>query len=580
MDSMLDKIESPQDLKKLNIKELKQLAKEIRQLLIEKISIAGGHLGSNLGIVEMCIALHYVFQTPKDKIIYDGSHQTYVHKILTDRKNRFYKFGEYGGITGLSNSDESEHDIFKVGHTSTSISLSIGLAIARDLLQKKGNIISVIGDGCLSGGESFEALNNACKVNGQLLIIVNDNNMSIAENQGGLYKNLRDLRETKGKCSNNYFKSMGLEYRYIDEGNDIQTLIEELEKVKDYNKPIVLHIYTEKGKGYKFAEEDKEKYHWADPFNVENGRFYSENDTKMTYKKAIEKHLEELVKKNEKIVAINAAIPIILGIKEFREKYSEKYIDVGIAEQHSISLAAGMAKNGMKPIVLHMASFLQRGYDQIFQDCCMNKQNVVIIVEGAGISYGNESHSGMYDIPMMTHIPNLIYIAPRDGKELEMMMDWALEQNTTIGIRVPFNYLPGDDGKTRKSIELGKYEVIEKGNEIAILALGNFFELGKRFKEQIKIKFNIEATFINPRFINNLDSDLLNDLLVEHKKIITLEDGILDGGFGEKISRFYSDKDIKVYNFGADREFADKIKLNELMKKYNLTVDKIINKIF
>ena len=579
MNEMLSKIDNPQELRKLKTKELEQLADEIRQLLIDKISVAGGHLGSNLGIVEMSIALHYVFQTPHDKIIYDGSHQTYVHKILTDRKNKFYNFGEYRGITGLSNSDESEHDIFKVGHTSTSISLGIGLAMARDLMGENENIISVIGDGCLSGGESFEGLNNASKVKGQLLIIINDNNMSIAENQGGLYQNLKELRETKGKCSNNYFKSFGLEYKYIEDGNNVETLIEEFSKVKDYQKPIVLHIYTEKGKGYKFAEEDKEKFHWADPFDVSNGRFYSEDDKKLTYKKCVEKHLEYLVDKNDKIVAINAAIPIILGIKEFREKFREKYIDVGIAEQHSISLAAGMAKRGMKPIVLHMASFLQRGYDQIFQDCCMNKLNVVIIIEGAGIAYGNESHSGMYDISMMTHIPNLVYLAPRDGKELNMMMDWAIEQKTTIGIRVPFNYLPDDDKLTKKPIEIGKYEVVEEGNDIAILALGNFFELGKKLKRQIKEQFGINATLVNPRFINNLDYNLLDELLKNHSKIITLEDGIVDGGFGEKISKFYSDKNIKVYNFGAKREFADKIKLDELMDRYDLTVEKIIKKV-
>ncbi len=580
MDTIIDTFENSKDLKKLTIQELEILANEIRKLLIEKISITGGHLGSNLGIVELSIALHYVFETPVDKIIFDGSHQTYVHKILTDRKKEFYDFGAYGGITGLSNSDESCHDIFKVGHTSTSISLGCGLALAREIVNGKGNIISVIGDGCLSGGESFEGLNNIKRINGQFLVIVNDNDISIAENQGGLYDNLKDLRETGGNCKNNYFKVFGIEYRFLKEGNNIRKLIDELIKLKNYHKPVVLHICTQKGKGYSFAELDREKYHWADPFDVKNGKFYSDNDDKLSYKKIIEKHLEDLTKNDGKIVVINAAIPIILGLQSFREKFQSNYIDVGIAEQHSISLAAGMVKGGVKPIVLHMASFLQRGYDQVFQDCCMNKQNVVIIVEGAGISCGNESHSGMYDIPLMTHIPNMIYLAPRDGKETVMMMDWALKQDTTIGIRVPFNYLPEDDRLPKTEITFGKYEVIEKGRDVAIIALGNFFELGRKIHGEIVKRMGINATLINPRFVNCLDKELLDDLVENHTKIITLEDGIIDGGFGEKIACYYSQKEINVYVFGANREFADNVKLNELFERYNLTQDKILNRVF
>lgn len=577
--TVLDKINTPQDVKQLAIEDMKQLAQDIRDAILTRVNTVGGHLGPDLGIVEATIALHYVFNSPQDKFVFDVSHQVYPHKMLTGRKAAFTNPLEHPEITGYLNPEESEHDSFIIGHTSTSISLATGLAKARDLKGENYNIIALIGDGSLSGGEAFEGFNNASVLDSNFIAIINDNEMSIAENQGGLYKNLEELRNTNGKAENNFFKTFGFDYYYVEEGNNIESLIEIFEQVKDSKHPVVVHIHTLKGKGYKPAEENKEIYHWILPGFLEPKQPQSPVET---YDSITTEYILNKVKKDKTVVAISPATPGAYGFNaEFRNKLGKNYTDVGIAEEHAVAYASGLAKNGTKPILAVMSSFIQRSYDQLSQDLALNNSPATILVEWGGISAADVTHLQVFDIPLISNIPNIVYLAPTTKEEYLQMLDWSVEQTQhPVAIRVPNIGVisTGEKDSTNYSI-LNKYKVESKGNQIAILGLGNFFHLAKEVKEELKKELNIDATLINPKFITGIDKELLEELKQNHKIVITLEDGVLEGGFGEKISRFYGNSNMKVLNFGADKEFTDRIPLEQLYKKYHLTKELIVQDI-
>lgn len=582
MEKILDKIESPKDLKPLSISEMKELAEEIRSALLKKLSIHGGHFGPNFGMVEAIIAMHYVFESPKDKLVFDVSHQSYPHKILTGRKDAFLYEDHYDDVTGYTNPEESEHDWFNVGHTSTSISLASGLAKARDLKGENYNVIAIIGDGSLSGGEALEGLDFAGEQKSNFIIVVNDNDMSIAENHGGLYKNLKELRASNGTCECNLFKAMGLDYVYVNDGNNLESLIDTFKKVKDIDHPIVVHINTEKGKGYKFAEDNKENWHWTMPFDIETGKptvsFDGEDYGDLTAKFLLNK-----MKKDEKVVAIVAAVPTNIGFtKERRLEAGKQFVDVGIAEEHGIAMASGIAKNGGKPVFATHSSFMQRTYDQLSQDLCINNNPATILVNTASVYGMNDvTHLGLYDIPMISNIPNMVYLAPTSKEEYFAMLDWSIEQTEhPVAIRIPCNGVISDGRASDTDYsDINKFKVEQKGEKIAILALGDFYQLGEELAKEIKEKLNITPTLINPRYITGLDEELLNELKQNHNQVITLEDGILEGGFGEKIASFYGNTDMKVKNYGIKKAFYDKYNVKELLKANKLTPQQILAEI-
>lgn len=578
---LLENINSPKDLKILNYQELSQLSSEIRTVLLQKLSTTGGHVAPNLGMVEVTIALHYVFNSPIDKIIYDVSHQSYVHKILTGRKNAFLDPKNYHCVTGYTNQKESEHDFFTIGHTSTSLSLGCGLAKARDIKNTKENIIAVIGDGSLSGGEAYEGLNNIAELNSNMIVIVNDNDMSIAENHGGLYKNLKLLRETQGKSSCNFFKSLGLDYIYIENGHDIPTLVKEFEKIKDISHPIVVHIKTIKGKGYAPAEKNKETWHYNMPFDIETGK--SKISLPLQYGSLTGEYLLEKMKENDKIVAITSGTPTVFGFVEpLRKKAGKQFVDVGIAEEHAVAFSSALASQGVKPVYGVYSTFIQRTYDQLSQDLCINKNPALILVFGGGLtSLTDVTHLGYFDIPVVSNIPNIVYLAPTTKEEYFAMLDYGLKQTDyPMAIRVPSLGIISSNKKIDIDFsDINKYSVEEKGEKLAIVALGDFFELGKKIKKELREKYNIDATLINPRFITGLDKELLESLKENHSLVITLENGVLDGGFGEKITRFYSSSNMKVLNFGAKKEFTDRLTPEEVYTRNHLTKELIVEDI-
>lgn len=581
INSVLERVNEPKDLKVFSKEELNLLADEIREILIKKVSTTGGHFGPNLGMIEATIALHYVFNSPIDKIVYDISHQSYTHKILTGRKEGFIKQEKFKSITGYTSQYESEHDFFIVGHTSTSISLACGLAKARDVKGNKENIIAVIGDGSLSGGEAYEGLNNAAESGKNIIILVNDNDMSIAENHGGLYKNLALLRDSKGKANNNFFKALGFEYHYVEDGHNIQELIEVFNAVKDIEHPVVIHMNTVKGKGYEDAEINKEAFHWVSPFNLETKKSLVEKVE--VYADLTGDYLINKAKEDGTVVVITAGTPGTVGLNAFRKEASldNQYVDVGIAEEHAVALASAMASQGAKPVLSLTSSFIQRTYDQLSQDLAINNNPALILVYYGGISSNAVTHTGIFDIPLISNIPNIVYLAPTTKEEYIAMIEWGIEQqNYPVAIRVPNTKIISTGEKISADFsKLNTYEKTISGKDIAIIALGSFYHLGEKVCKKIKEEMNIDATLINPRYISGIDKKMLTELLNDHKLVITLEDGILDGGFGEKISRFYGYKNMKVLNFGAIKEFTDSIPLEQLYDRYHLTEELIIKDI-
>ncbi len=574
----LENINGPVDLKKLENSQLKALAAEMRTALLGKLSKHGGHFGPNFGMVEATIALHYVFNSPVDKFVFDVSHQSYCHKMLTGRKDAFLYEEHYDDVSGYTNPDESEHDFFTVGHTSTSISLASGLAKARDLNGGKENIIAIIGDGSLSGGEALEGLDFAGEQNSNFIVVVNDNDMSIAENHGGLYKNLKLLRETDGKAECNLFKAMGLDYVFVKDGNDISSLISAFEKVKDINHPVAVHIVTQKGKGYALAEENKETWHWCMPFDPKTGKPLYSSDSE-NYSSITADYLLRKMKQDKSVCAITSATPTIMGFSEDkRKKAGSQFIDVGIAEEHAVAMASGIAANGGKPVYGVYSTFMQRTFDQLSQDLCVNNNAVTIPVFSASIYGMNDvTHLGIYDIPMISNIPNLVYLAPTTKEEYLAMLDWSVEQNEyPVAIRVPEGEYISDGKIIDKDFsKLNKYEVIQKGQKIAIIGLGSFYNLGVKAAERIQQATGVQPTIINPYYISGTDDELLEQLKADHDIVITLEDGILDGGFGEKIARFYGSSKMKVLNFGFKKQFLDRYNVSDILKENHLTADLI-----
>lgn len=574
----IEKINQPTDVKNLNSEQLHILADEMRQALLQKLSKHGGHFGPNLGMVEATIALHYVFNSPTDKIVYDVSHQSYPHKMLTGRKDAFLYEDKYDDVSGYSNPDESDHDFFTIGHTSTSVSLACGLAKGRDLKGDSENIIAVIGDGSLSGGEALEGLDFASELNSNLIIVVNDNDMSIAENHGGLYKNLKQLRDTDGKSECNLFKSMGLDYVFVKDGNDIDSLITAFEQVKDSTYPVVVHICTQKGKGYKIAEENKENWHYCGPFNLETGKSDMSQDGGEDYSSMTADILLKKMKEDKTVVGITSATPTVFGFTEDKRKEAgSQFVDVGIAEETAVALASGIAKSGGKPVYGVYSTFIQRTYDQLSQDLCINNSPATILVYWASVYGMNDvTHLGIYDIPMMSNIPNLVYLAPTTKEEYLAMLDWSIEQNDhPVAIRVPISVVSDGKKVTKDFSKLNEYEVTQNGSKIAIVALGSFYSVGAKTAEIIENKTGVKPTLINPIYITGTDDKLLEQLKENHDIVITVEDGVLDGGFGEKIARFYGNSDIKVLNYGLKKEFLDRYNPEEIVKANRLTPEQI-----
>jgi len=571
----LEKINSPEDVKKLSVDEMKDLSSEIRQVLLKKLSEHGGHIGPNLGIVELTVALHHVFNSPKDKIVYDVSHQSYIHKMLTGRKDAFINSEKYDEVSGYSNPEESAHDFFNIGHTSTSISLACGLAKARDLKDDNDNIIAIIGDGSLSGGEAYEGLNNAAETGTNMIIIVNDNDMSIAENHGGLYKNLKELRDTDGQSQCNFFKAMGLDYHYVKDGHDLNQLIEVFNKVKDTEYPVVVHIHTIKGKGFEFAEKNKEQWHWGMPFVLETGESKFSMGDAEDYGNLTANYLLNAMKEDPTVVAITSGTPFVFGFGlERRKEAGRQFVDVGIAEEHAVALASGIAANGGKPVYGVYSTFLQRTYDQLSQDLCINNNSALILVNYASVYGMNDvTHIGLYDIGMMSNIPNMVYLAPTCKEEYFSMLEWGMnQQDHPVAIRVPaMGVIESGIKDTTDYSKLNKYHVTKTGKDVAVIALGDFYQLGESVVTKLSNENNIEATLINPKYITGIDEELLESLKKEHELVLTLEDGILDGGFGEKIARYYGPSDMKVINYGIKKEFLDRYVPEELMKKNRLT---------
>lgn len=574
----IEKINGPEDVKKLNIEEMTALAEEMRHALLKRASIHGGHFGPNFGMVEAIIALHYVFESPKDKMVFDVSHQTYPHKMLTGRKDAYLYEEYYDDVTGYSCPQESEHDHFTVGHTSTSVSLACGLAKARDLRGESANVIAIIGDGSLSGGEALEGMDFAAELDSNMIIVVNDNDMSIAENHGGLYSNLKLLRETNGQAECNLFKAMGLDYVYVDHGNDLRELIGAFKQVKDSKKPVVVHINTLKGKGYKPAEEHKEEWHWHLPFDIETGK--SHFPEVEDYSSVTCEYLIEKMKKDPTVVAITSGTPTILGFtQEKRKQAGRQFVDVGIAEETAVALASGIAKGGGKPVYGVYSSFIQRTYDQISQDLCIDGNPATIVVyTGSVFGMTDVTHLGLQDIPMLSNIPGLVYLAPTTKEEYLSMLDWSVEQKEMpVAIKLPGGDMISDGREVTKDwSQLNTYEVTEQGSKIALIGLGTFYFLALQTAEMLEKK-GIHATVINPYYITGLDKGLLEKLKADHDTVVTLEDGILNGGFGEKIARFYGSSDMKVYNYGLKKEFLDRYDVNEVLKENHLTAEQIVN---
>lgn len=580
---LLEKIQSPKDVKVLSMPQLHKLAQEIRDGILNRDSNIGGHVGPNLGIVETTIAMHYVFNCPEDKFVFDVSHQSYPHKMLTGRAFGYYDNNRFQEISGYSSPAESpEYDQFELGHTSTSISLASGLQKARDIKGTKENIVVLIGDGSLSGGEALEGLDEVGELGTGIIIIVNDNEMSIAENHGGLYKNLALLRETNGKAECNLFRAMGLDYEYVADGNDVETLIKTFQEVKDIDHPIVVHIHTEKGKGYAPAEQNKEPWHWSMPFDIETGKPKVEGGGE-DYGNMTAEYLLEEMKKDKHLVAVTSGTPTVAGFfKNRREEAGAQHVDVGIAEEQAVAMISGMAKGGIRPVYNVYSTFIQRTYDQIAQDLCINGNPAVINVFCASLYGMNDiTHIGFYDIPMLSNIPNLVYLAPTCWEEYKAMMAWGIQQTAhPVAIRVPGGAVTHSDEQFDEDYsELNRFKMTHKGSKVAIVALGAFYGLGKQVAALLKEQKGIDATLINPRYITGLDEEMLESLKANHEKVITLEDGALEGGFGEKIARFYGDSDMRTLCFGIKKGLYDRYDYQQLAKDNELTPEQIVARV-
>lgn len=580
---LLTQTTTPEDVKALNRAELPQLCGEIRQAILESSAAVGGHVAPNLGVVELTVALHRVFNSPTDKIVFDVSHQTYAHKALTGRAYTYIDPERYGEASGFANPDESEHDLFAMGHTSTSVSLGCGLAHARDLAGDTYNVITVIGDGSLSGGLAFEGFNNAAELDSNLIIIVNDNDQSIAENHGGLYRNLAELRASNGTCERNVFRAMGLDYRYLDAGNDVLALVDALQELRNIDHPIVLHVSTAKGKGFEPAQSDPERWHHVGPFDMATGRKlcpgHPSEPAPRTYADITGEALSAAIERDPQVVGITAATPYIMGFTpELRAAAGKQFVDVGIAEEHAVTFATALARSGAKPVFGVYGTFLQRAYDELWHDLCLNDAPVTILVFGASI-FGttSETHLSFFDISMLGGLPNMHYLAPACMEEYLSMLSWSLDHREhPVAIRVPGiglvsrpDLAPAED----TDYSAVRYNVVRQGRDVAVLALGDFFELGERVANRLAAEYGIEATLVNPRFATELDREFLDSLVAEHRVVVTLEDGILDGGWGERVACYLACTPVRARTFGIAKGFPDRYDPNELLAQNGMTVE-------
>ena len=576
---LLTQTTTPEDVKALNRAELPQLCSEIRHAILESSATVGGHVAPNLGVVELTVALHRVFNSPTDKIVFDVSHQTYAHKALTGRAYTYIDPERYGEASGFANPDESEHDLFAMGHTSTSVSLGCGLAHARDLAGDTYNVITVIGDGSLSGGLAFEGFNNAAELDSNLIIIVNDNDQSIAENHGGLYRNLAELRASNGTCERNVFRAMGLDYRYLDAGNDVLALVDALQELRDIDRPIVLHVSTAKGKGFEPAQSDPERWHHVGPFDMATGRKlcpgHPSEPAPRTYADITGEALSAAIERDPQVVGITAATPYIMGFTpELRAAAGKQFVDVGIAEEHAVTFATALARSGAKPVFGVYGTFLQRAYDELWHD----DMPATILVFGASI-FGttSETHLSFFDISMLGGLPNMRYLAPACMEEYLSMLSWSLDHREhPAAIRVPGiglvsrpDLAPAED----TDYSVARYNAVRQGRDVAVLALGDFFELGERVANRLAAEYGIEATLVNPRFATELDREFLDSLAVEHRVVVTLEDGILDGGWGERVACYLACTPLRARTFGIAKGFPDRYDPNELLAQNGMTVE-------
>lgn len=581
----IEKINAPKDVKRLTAGQLTALADEIRNGVLNRVSNHGGHVGPNLGIVEATIALARVFDFPTDKVVWDVSHQVYPWKMLTGRAYGYTDSDRLDEVSGYSSPAESSvYDQFEIGHTSTSIALATGLQKARDVKGERFNIIAVIGDGSLSGGEAFEGLDTAAELGTNIIIVVNDNEMSIAENHGGMYRNLQLLRESNGTAECNLFRAMGLDYVYLEQGNDIEALISIFNKVKDTDHPIVVHVHTEKGHGYKPAVAEKEKWHWSMPFDLETGKLKPMGGgSQQEYFPAMAgDYLRSLMDSDPLIVAVASATPAAVGFtRELREKYGSQFVDVGIAEEEAVAMISGMAKGGARPVWSTYATFIQRTYDQIAQDLCVNSNPAVINVVGSSVYGMNDiTHLCFFDIPMLSHIPNLVYLAPTTYEEFCAMEKWAIEQTEyPVAVRIPESHVAhSDEAYDTDYSRLDTYKMTRRGDTVAVIAAGNFYQKGERIVRELA-KHGINATLINPRYLSGMDCEMLERLKSGHSLVATLEDGSIDGGFGERISRYYGPSSMRVLNFGVRKKLYDRYDVGQVLSDNRLLDGQIVEDI-
>ena len=574
----LEQIHSPSDIKGYTPAQRRALAAEMRAALIARASRIGGHIGPNLGVIEATIALHTVFDAPTDKIIYDVSHQCYPHKMLTGRAAAYLDPAHYGEVSGFTNTEESAHDHFNIGHTSTSISLATGLAKARDLAGRRENVIAFIGDGALSGGEALEGLNVAGEMRSNLIIILNDNDWSISENHGGMYEMLRRLRETNGTAADNLFRAMGLDYRYVADGNDTEALIAAFAAVKDSQKPVVIHIHTQKGKGLSFAEDDPEDWHRHAPFHTESGAVKHPSAPDPCLAATVDFVLAE-AKRNPNFVYLSAGIVGGIGLTPAeRAALGAQYVDVGIAEEHAVAMASGLARGGARPVFGTYSTFYQRTYDQMAQDVCINRSPAVFLVTGASLYRSTDvTHLGFYDISIFSHVPNLVFLAPTSIEEHLAVLRWAIAQTEhPVMIRTPLGGYAESPYPVRADYSaLHRSIVVTEGAEVALIGVGNFAALATAAAEELA-RDGIHATVVNPLYLSGLDEALLTRLKEKHRLIVTVEDGILDGGFGEKIAAFYgADRDVEVKSYGLPKAFFNRYDPAALARAHHLTAPQI-----
>lgn len=615
MGELLDKIEKPNDIKEMEKDELRPLAKEIRQFLVHKISHTGGHLASNLGVVELTMALHLCCNLPEDKIVWDVGHQSYTHKILTGRKDGFEHLRQFGGMSGFPKQSESDCDAFDTGHSSTSISVALGLAKARDLKKQDHKIFAVIGDGALSGGMAYEAMNNAARLKSNLVIVLNDNQMSISKNVGGMSSYLGKIRtngnytELKEEVENALsklphlgdkltsrirgikdlikrifipgmlFEDMGLTYIGPIDGHNIHQMVTAFQSASKMKEAVIVHVCTHKGKGYRPAEKNPSYFHGVSPFNIKDGSSRHNGETAKTYTDIFSDTILEAVKEREDIVAVSAAMPSGTGLTAMASKYPKRFFDVGIAEEHAVTFAAGMAAGGLKPVVAIYSTFLQRAYDQILHDVCIGKLPVVFAVDRAGlVGSDGETHQGIFDIAYLRSMPNMTVMAPKNAWELRQMMLFALEQNTPTAIRYSRGAAWEGLQDHQQEITLGKAEWICEGQEIALLAVGNMVETAMWVREHLKAEGQ-KVSVVNMRFVKPIDEEVLQKIKERHSKVVTLEEGVFNGGFGEAVSAWYEGTPMRVLNIALPDQFIEHGSVTELKKKYGLDPESITQKI-